>query len=109
MTIWNVFKNQYWPADYVADRTGEHPLHALRRRRLHRHRERDPQAARRPERLVAAGRHQVTDAETAQARTAIPRRTSGCNTRTGEPLIEIQAGDHDYTAPAAGSVARAAT
>ena len=22
MTIWNAFKNQYWPADYVADRTG---------------------------------------------------------------------------------------
>jgi thiol-disulfide isomerase/thioredoxin len=23
MTIWNEFENQYWPADYVADRTGE--------------------------------------------------------------------------------------
>ena len=22
MTIWNAFENQYWPADYVADRTG---------------------------------------------------------------------------------------
>ena len=22
MAIWNEFKNQYWPADYVADRTG---------------------------------------------------------------------------------------
>ena len=23
LTIWNAFDNQYWPADYVADRTGE--------------------------------------------------------------------------------------
>ncbi len=23
MTIWNEFKNQYWPADYIADKTGE--------------------------------------------------------------------------------------
>ena len=23
MTIWNTFKNQYWPADYIADRTGQ--------------------------------------------------------------------------------------
>ena len=23
MTIWNAFKNQYWPADYIADKTGE--------------------------------------------------------------------------------------
>ncbi len=23
MTIWNAFKNNYWPADYVADRTGQ--------------------------------------------------------------------------------------
>ena len=47
MTIWNEFENHYWPADYIADRTGQHPLHALRRRRLQQHRERDPHAARR--------------------------------------------------------------
>ena len=36
MTIWNAFGNQYWPADYVADRHGPDSLHALRRGRLHR-------------------------------------------------------------------------
>ena len=47
MTIWNEFKNQYWPADYIADRNGHIRYTHFGEGDYTEHRERDPQAARR--------------------------------------------------------------
>ena len=82
MKIWNKFENQYWPADYIADRNGQHPLQALRRRRLHEHRERDPQAARREARRRRGPAQSRRRRRRRRRDDATPRRTSASSTRT---------------------------
>jgi len=105
MTIWNEFKNQYWPADYIADRSGHI-------------------------RYTHFGEGGYTDTEnvirtllgvsatSARAQTKVAKEdaTSSQNTNPetylglqyqnpSQPLIEIQAGTHNYPAPAPGTVA----
>ena len=56
---WNAYGNRFWPAKYLIDAERERPLHALRRGRLRRDRDRDPRAARggrkRPARRLRRG------------------------------------------------------
>jgi len=105
MTIWNEFKNQYWPADYIADRSGHI-------------------------RYTHFGEGDYTDTENvirtllgvsptsarAQPKVATADATSAQNTNPetylgleyqnpSQPLIQIQAGTHNYPAPAPGMVA----
>ena len=44
---WDNYANQYWPAEYLIDKTGPRAPHALRRGRVRRDRAADPAAARR--------------------------------------------------------------
>ena len=103
MTIWNAFGNQYWPADYVADRRGEiryvHPgegdymnTENVLRRLLD-----VPAASPRAER--------VTNGETASI-DHNPETYLGLQYQNpAEPLIELRAGSHDYPQPEPGSIA----
>ena len=54
--IWQAYANRYWPAKYLVDKDGLHPVLPLRRERLRRNRARDPDApARDPAGDAAAG------------------------------------------------------
>ena len=104
MTIWNEFKNQYWPADYIADRSGHI-------------------------RYTHFGEGDYSDTENvirkllgvseasprSQPKVAKADATSSQNTNVEtylglqyqdptQPLIDIQPGTHDYPTPAAGTV-----
>jgi thiol-disulfide isomerase/thioredoxin len=105
MTIWNEFKNQYWPADYIADRSGHI-------------------------RYMHFGEGGYTDTENvirtllgvsatsarAQPKVATKDATSSQNTNPetylglqyqnpSQPLIQIEAGTHTYPAAPPGTVA----
>ena len=90
MTIWKRFDNQYWPADYVADRRGhirythfgegdytntENVIRTLLGVRAS-----SPRAA------------EVTTPRRRRAERPTPRRTSGSSTRPAQPLIDVQPG-----------------
>jgi len=103
MTIWNAFGNQYWPADYVADRNGhiryKHfgegdytNTENVLRRLLD-----VPAASPRAE--------PVTNGETASLEHN-PETYLGLQYQSPvQPLIELRAGAYDYPPPPAGSIA----
>jgi hypothetical protein len=103
MTIWNAFHNQYWPADYVADRNGNirythfgegdyTNTENVLRRLLD-----IPAASPRAE--------PVTNGETASLEHN-PETYLGLQYQNpAHPLIELRAGAYDYPPPAAGSIA----
>ena len=105
MTIWNAFKNNVWPADYVADRNGNIRYKSVGEgdytntenviRKLL------GVAASTPRAQVA-----VTKADSTSKQNSNPETYLGLQYQDPtQPLIEIQAGSHDYPVPAVGSVA----
>ena len=103
MAIWNDFENQYWPADYIADRTENI-------------------------RYTHCGEGDYTDTENVIRQllgvpAASPRASTVKNGETAspehnpetylgaqyqnpvQPLIEVRPGAHDYPTPAPGSIA----
>ena len=96
MTIWNAFNNQYWPADYIADRTGHIRYTHFGEggyantenviRKLLGVAATSPRA----QVTVREGRHRVAPEQQPGdlPRPAVPGPE--------QPLIEIQPGAHDY-------------
>ena len=85
--IWNAYSNQYWPAEYLIDRQRPRPARALRRGRVRRDREADPQAARRRPRLD--DRACATRRRRARSRRS---RTSATSAPTASSATPMQAG-----------------
>jgi thiol-disulfide isomerase/thioredoxin len=103
MSIWNAFGNQYWPADYVADRQGNirythfgegdyTDTENVLRRLLD-----IPAASPRAE--------PVTNGETASVDHNLETYLGLQYQNPAQPLIELRAGAYDYPQPAAGSIA----
>ena len=80
---WDNYANQYWPAEYLIDKTRPRSPYALRRRRISADRGADPQAARR-QRLArpATGGH---DADRSADRRELPRVCTIVELRRDEP------------------------
>jgi len=103
MSIWNAFGNQYWPADYVADRQGN-----IRYTHFGEGDYTDTENVLRrlldiPAASPRAG--PVTNGETASLEHN-PETYLGLQYQNpGSPLIELRAGAYDYPPPAAGSIA----
>ncbi len=105
MTIWNEFKNQYWPADYIADRNGHI--------RYTHFGEGDYANTENVIRKLLGVAANAPRSQPALARgDAMSPMNTNPETYLGlqyqnptQPLIEIQPGTHDYPVPAAGSVA----
>jgi len=105
MTIWNEFKNQYWPADYIADKTGHI--------RYTHFGEGDYANTENVIRKLLGVAANAPRSQPALARgDAMSPMNTNPETYLGlqyqnptQPLIEIQPGTHDYPVPAAGSVA----
>lgn len=98
MKIWNRFKNQYWPADYVADRDGKIRYTHFGEgdytntenviRRLLGVKAGDPRAG------------AVTSGDTASGETTNPETYLGLQYQNpGQSLIDIEPGSHDYPTP----------
>jgi thiol-disulfide isomerase/thioredoxin len=97
MTIWRAFQNQYWPADYVADRTGH-----LRYTHFGEGDYANTENVLRALIGVAANSpraSKVTNPDTASATQVNPETYLG----TGQTQAAIQPGDNDYPDP--GTVA----
>jgi thiol-disulfide isomerase/thioredoxin len=103
MTIWNAFGNQYWPADYVADRQGR-----IRYRHFGEGDYTSTENVLRtlldiPAASPRAGT--VTGADTASLEHN-PETYLGLQYQNpGQPVIDLRAGAHDYPPPAPGSIA----
>jgi thiol-disulfide isomerase/thioredoxin len=105
LTIWNAFKNQYWPADYVADRNGHI--------RYSHFGEGDYTNTENVIRKLLGIPAKAPRAHTELARgDAMSPFNTNPETYLGlryqdptQLLIQIQPGAHDYPVPAAGSVA----
>jgi thiol-disulfide isomerase/thioredoxin len=104
MKIWNKFKNQYWPADYVADRNGKIRYKHFGEgdytntenviRSLLGVKSTEPRATR------------VTGAQTSSSETTNPETYLGLQYQNpAQPLIDVEPGSHDYPAPSPASIA----
>jgi thiol-disulfide isomerase/thioredoxin len=105
MTIWNEFKNQYWPADYVADQSGH-----IRYTHFGEGDYTDTENVIRKLLGVSAtsprAQTKVAKADETSSQNSNPETYLGLQYQNpSEPLIEIQAGTHTYPNPAAGTVA----
>ena len=102
MAIWTRFKNQYWPADYIADRSGHIRYTHFGEgdyantenviRKLLGVRAGSPRAGAVTHAVVASG---VSNPET----------YLGLQYQTAQPLIVVQPGSRTYVAPAPGAIA----
>ena len=105
MTIWNAFHNQYWPADYIADRTGK-----LRYKHFGEGDYTNTENVIRTLLGVKATSPRasaVTGAETSSQETTNPETYLGLQYQNPvEPLIDVDPGSHDY--PPIGPAALAA-
>jgi thiol-disulfide isomerase/thioredoxin len=106
MTIWNEFKNQYWPADYIADQQGH-----IRYTHFGEGDYADTENVIRQ--LLGVAKNsprantKVTQADATSSQNSNPETYLGLQYQNpSQPLIEIQAGTHDY--PNAGPTSVAA-
>jgi thiol-disulfide isomerase/thioredoxin len=105
MTIWNEFQNNSWPADYIADKNGD-----IRYKSVGEGGYTTTENVIRELLGVAktSPRAQVdqTKADATSSQNSNPETYLGLQYQNpSEPLIQIQAGEHDYAVPAVGSVA----
>ena len=105
MTIWNAFKNNVWPADFVADRNGN-----IRYKSVGEGGYANTENVIRKLLGVAASAPRaqvsVTKADSTSKQNSNPETYLGLRYQDPtQPLIAIQAGSHDYPVPAVGSVA----
>ena len=104
MTIWHAFNNESWPADYIADQSG-HIRHThigegdySQTEDVIRQLLRVPASAPRAS-VVSRG-------DTRADQTSNPETYLGLQYQDPQfPLIEIQAGSHDYATPKPGTIA----
>jgi thiol-disulfide isomerase/thioredoxin len=102
MAIWKRFNNQYWPADYIADRNGHI--------RYTHFGEGDYANTENVIRKllgvpVTAPRAEVVKTETSSSGVTNPETYLGLQYQNGQPLIEVQPGSRDYPEPKAASIA----
>jgi thiol-disulfide isomerase/thioredoxin len=105
MTIWNAFKNNVWPADYIADRNGD-----IRYKSLGEGGYTNTENVIRKLLGVAPSTPRaqisVTKADATSRQNSNPETYLGLQYQNpNEPLIQIQPGAHDYPVPPVGSVA----
>ena len=105
LAIWRAFDNRYWPAHYLADAAGPHPLPSFRRGPHRRDRGRDPrpargkgrQARRQPPRSTATGASAAADFASIRS----PETYLGTAPRQNPSPrpAGLRHGDHDYRLP----------
>lgn len=104
MTIWNAFRNNSWPADYIADRTGH-----IRYTHVGEGAYTEAENVIRkllgvPATAPRAG--EVSNATTLAKQTSNPETYLGLQYQNPQfPLIDIRSGSHDYLAPRSSTIA----
>jgi thiol-disulfide isomerase/thioredoxin len=102
MAIWKKFNNQYWPADYIADRQG--------RIRYEHFGEGDYTNTENVIRKLlgvspSSPRAGKVTNEARASGASNPETYLGLQYQTGQPLIDVQPGSRDYPTPAPASIA----
>jgi thiol-disulfide isomerase/thioredoxin len=104
MAIWNQFKNQYWPADYIADRQG-HLRYTHFGEGDYSNTENVIRQLLAVPKTAARADVNVAKSDAVSSQTTNPETYLGLQFQNpSAPLIVIQAGAHDYPTPKVGSV-----
>jgi thiol-disulfide isomerase/thioredoxin len=102
MTIWNAFRNNSWPADYIADRTGHIRYTHVGEGAYNEAEDVIRQLLGVP--ATAARAATVSNATSLAEQTSNPETYLGLD-RQDPQLIEVRAGSHDYVAPRSSTIA----